>query len=855
MNPQRRTAAFLLQFGPPRGGGGAKPPAIASAPPSLKRAASVPASSSKKKKKGADADIHNTVLDQRSASGSEAGAGQDTFCLDGRGQRLQAAASEILAKVKSILGDINFGEDQVGIACLAGEALHDFHKALSDKASGLAQAKGDLRSLTNRIARSTNTRVLANERDEANALQAKVDAMIMFVNIMKGRRVSDLEKAISVTEEVHKPYQLKLVDMRVQYAFMFGDVEAACKMMTVGANEIEALQHHCTREELVSVASAACEGIVMDMFKDAKHKPQTGAMEVSAEHCAQMDTTLACAAQRSEESEFLASGFVAALGVVASIVQCRRVSVSRLHAAIHKLEDSAELGVDTSCGGCALLQFLLGKGKAFYMAAARVLEDRKQELLHEQLVNDMVVAGAKIVSRIADGLRPDEVLTLLDDAEKLLSDVRGKAGKARKKKGEPSLTDAQKYTLQVESDKVVVAVSRLAGQELSKRVAWAMQLCEEARLNGGYVASCTGNQEGAPMHGLVKLTELKARLFGEDLIGHAVWKATSGPDAGLANCQRHQQMSVFMYRMLAFALARMPAYENLQLELPSDGLWPDWEGLRKWLMVDLPAEMLAQWDAQWAGPMQQANDEAVTKASERIKALFAECVAGRPVGIDSGTVEKILAPFPENDPITQFLQNFFAAVIAYAAALASGSLATATQLFSAKTKLGQAMQAWPQAPGSQLHELCGLADPELKKWAADALAKVRRNHWGSLSDRHKELESMVAKAAKLIDRVPTDDEDKFREKMRTCGNAIGTAQSHIRYALACVKKADPGIDDEQAATEAVAGEDPGQTLRASFSAGTRMDDLCYYYTCLYVGLTLFHSAAISNDRHGCKLEQ
>ena len=91
---------------------------------------------------------------------------------------------------------------------------------------------------------------------------------------------------------------------------------------------------------------------------------------------------------------------------------------------------------------------------------------------------------------------------------------------------------------------------------------------------------------------------------------------------------------------------------------------------------------------------------------------------------------------------------------------------------------------------------------------------------------------MVAKAAKLIDRVPTDDEDKFRAKMRKEGNAIGTAPSQIREALARVKKADPGIDDEQAAAEAAAGDGPGQTLRASFTAGTRMDNLCYYYMCL-----------------------
>ena len=390
------------------------------------------------------------------------------------------------------------------------------------------------------------------------------------------------------------------------------------------------------------------------MFKVAKRHPQTGAVEVAAEHCAQMGTMLAYAAQRSEESEFLLSGFVAALDVVASIVQCRQVPVSRLHEAIHNLDQSAELGVDTSCCGCALLQFLLGKGKASYVAAARVLEERKQELSHEQLVNDMVVAGSKIVSRIADGLRPDEVLTLLDGAEKFLSDFNGKA---KKKKGEPSLTNSQKWTVQVESDKIVAAVGGLAGHELTKRVAWALQLCEEARLNGGYAATCTEDQEGAPMRGLVKLPELKARLIGEDLIGHTFWKATSGPDAVLAKCQTHQQMSGFMYRVLAFTLVRMPAYEKLRLELPSDGLWPDWEGLCKWLMVELPVEMLPLWNAHWAAPMKEASDEALTTASERIKALFAECVAGRLVGIDSVTVENILAPLPENDPITQFLRK------------------------------------------------------------------------------------------------------------------------------------------------------------------------------------------------------
>ena len=115
-------------------------------------------------------------------------------------------------------------------------------------------------------------------------------------------------------------------------------------------------------------------------FTVAKHHPQTGAVEVAAEHCAQMETMRVYAAQCSGESECLASGSVVALGVVAAIVQCRQVPASRLRAAIHKLEHSAELGVDTSCCGCALLQFFLGKGKASYMTAAFVLAERQQEL-------------------------------------------------------------------------------------------------------------------------------------------------------------------------------------------------------------------------------------------------------------------------------------------------------------------------------------------------------------------------------------------------------------------------------------------------------------------------------------------
>ena len=273
------------------------------------------------------------------------------------------------------------------------------------------------------------------------------------------------------------------------------------------------------------------------------------------------------------------------------------------------------------------------------------------------------------------------------------------------------------------------------------------------------------------------------------------------------------------------------------------------------MKLQLPADVLAQWDAQWATPMKEAKKKDVAKACGRVKALFAECIAGRPASIDNMTVQNSLVPFPENDPVTRFLRMFFDAVVAHTTALGAGSLASAVQISTAKTKLGQVIEAWPQSANNQLHELCGLADPEVRKWTTNALAKIATYHARAVSGGHKELDALVAKAAKLVDRVPPGDEGKFREKMRKESAAIAAAQCQIAELLARMKRSDPNVDEEHPASVAEADKGLGKALRASFAAGTRMDAICYYYTCLYVGLTLFHGPTIRHDSDQGKAEQ
>ena len=103
---------------------------------------------------------------------------------------------------------------------------------------------------------------------------------------------------------------------------------------------------------------------------------------------------------------------------------------------------------------------------------------------------------------------------------------------------------------------------KLVAQELTDSVVLAMHLCEEARNNGGYVASDATKEDGTPMRALVKLPELQTLLDCEHLLEHTIWKSISVPPAEWAQWRTHQTMYGFMYRVLASNLVNMTACSN-----------------------------------------------------------------------------------------------------------------------------------------------------------------------------------------------------------------------------------------------------------------------------------------------------
>ena len=73
----------------------------------------------------------------------------------------------------------------------------------------------------------------------------------------------------------------------------------------------------------------------------------------------------------------------------------------------------------------------------------------------------------------------------------------------------------------------------------------------------------------------------------------------------------------------------------------------------------------------------------------------------------------------------------------------------------------------------------GLADPELRTRTSEALANMVDCHVRTLAGGHNELDALVANASRLFERVPQEDEIKFRERMRKDGNAIAAMQCQI----------------------------------------------------------------------------
>ena len=103
------------------------------------------------------------------------------------------------------------------------------------------------------------------------------------------------------------------------------------------------------------------------------------------------------------------------------------------------------------------------------------------------------------------------------------------------------------------------------------------------------------------------------------------------------------------------------------------------------------------------------------------------------------------------------------------------------------------------------------------------MAKLAEYHDRALSGGHKELDALVAKTVKLLERVPTGDEGKSRGRMRKDGTAIAKAQSEIAEVLARMQTSYPSIDEEHPASVAEAGEGLKQ-VRDSYKAGKRVDD-------------------------------
>ena len=172
-------------------------------------------------------------------------------------------------------------------------------------------------------------------------------------------------------------------------------------------------------------------------------------------------------------------------------------------------------------------------------------------------------------------------------------------------------------------------------------------------------------------------------------------------------------------------------------------------------------------------PVKEAMHKEVTAVCGRVKALLAECIAGRPASIDRVTVKNSLAQLPEDDPVTRFLDKFFDVVIAHTSALGSGGLASAVQIATAKTSFTMSRRPGRKRPLAIGMSFVALQIPTCRSGPQMHWQRLHNIMLVPFSGGHKELDALVAKAVKLLELMPNKgDEGKFRCQMWKDGSAI-----------------------------------------------------------------------------------
>ena len=283
-------------------------------------------------------------------------------------------------------------------------------------------------------------------------------------------------------------------------------------------------------------------------------------------------------------------------------------------------------------------------------------------------------------------------------------------------------------------------------------------------------------------------------------------------------------------------MRNLPALQPLALQvaaLPEGRV----AAVSTWLRgVGVGADALQNlWGAHWVAPMLASQTKAQNESNAAIRALLEQLVSGKAAAIDERGADRLLLKTEANGQLKHFVKNYFGVARSYSRIVAAGSLAPDATIRIAMELAGSLRLHWgdPSACGQTFAEF-GFAEPPAEAFLETIHTALTDRLRKELSTRAKSVQAASLPGQTLLANLPKTDESKFRTAMKARGKAIATEQQKLAELLGRMSALDPALKD-------AAPQGAGLGSRDAYTAGQRIHDGCFYYTCCYVALTIFRN--------------
>jgi len=335
---------------------------------------------------------------------------------------------------------------------------------------------------------------------------------------------------------------------------------------------------------------------------------------------------------------------------------------------------------------------------------------------------------------------------------------------------------------------------------------------------------------------------LTAALLPDEFYQHGMWALPTLRDLHV-EVNTVMAKSTVLQRVLLHRLHALPGLKDMGLPTPDAGSVEEMNQLAPWLgsLQVLAADATGAWHDRWCAPIIAAKESASTQVFKGVASLVETCVTGQFGGVSLKLMQNLLDQTQAPQPLQSFCEDFARAVEAYAKVTSAGSLADLTKLCEAMCLLAGVLGRWPsESDLSDDFKQCGFGGHGAPVFVRTAHQSLEAK-WKAMAQTRVTAAITLANASRAkLDAMKVGSEADFREEMKAKGGTLSKEQAALGEALTKLK-AGTSVDLSACLSEEAAAF--LATAENQRVAGVEVHTRIFRFTCLYVALTLFRSAA------------